>query len=310
GGACSAPYGARSREITAFGASAARAATNCPITPRDGLRTAVMPVAAWRVARVLRTTSPSNPAMHTRSADRVRLIAATAGPIAVGVFTSMFTGTSGKLPSTSSSIASGSSPARRTAPASAALRASIRRGSPAMRSRSSSWTARARPSRGARVSVSSMSAPARGPGRHRERGARRRSLLLLSAESILLLLVLSTAARVHRAPGTMMCSAVAPPWCGAPRALALPRALRFLSGALGAVGAGRGASVDSILRAWRMFVSGGVGAGLSLLRGEVLELAAGAVDQRAGEEQREDPPLERVGQVRAERGVRGGQCGG
>ena len=59
-----------------------------------------------------------------------------------------------------------------------------------------------------------------------------------------------------------------------------------------------------------MFVSGGVGAGLSLLRGEVLELAAGAVDQRAGEEQREDPPLERVGQVRAERGVRGGQRGG
>src|SRR5699024_3180118 len=42
---------------------------------------------------------------------------------------------------------------------------------------------------------------------------------------------------------------------------------------------------------------------LALLGGEVLELAPETVDQRAGEEQREDPPLDGVGQVRAQRGV-------
>src|SRR5699024_8943958 len=277
-----------------------RAATKRPMTPREGLRTAVTPVAAWRVATVLRTTSPSKPATHTRSALRVRLIAATAGPIAERALMSMLIGTSRKVPRTSSSIASGSSPASRTAPASWARSSSMRRGSSAMRRRSSSWTASASPSRVARVSVSSMSAPARsasskarrvfsapsaasprwamrrglGPGRNREGTARPRSALLLVDEGILFLLVLAPAPAADRAAGAMV-------W-----------------------GAARGLRRGGGRRRRRL------GRRLVLLRGEVLELPPRAVDQRAREEQREHPPLEGVGQVRAERGVGGGERGG
>src|SRR5699024_8666759 len=113
-----------------------------------------------------------------------------------------------------------------------------------------------------------------GPGRNREGTVCPRSALLLVDEGILFLLVLAPAPAADRAAGAMV-------WGSA-------RGLRR--------GGGRRRRC--------------LGRRLVPPRGEVLELPPRAVDQRAREEQREHPPLEGVGQVRAERGVGGGERGG
>src|SRR5699024_9121092 len=151
----------------------------------------------------------------------------------------------------------------------------------ATRSRSSSWKARARPSRVARVSVSSMSAPAarasskarmvfsapssarprwairrgRGPGRNRDPGAAERSPGAFVDEGILFLLVLSSAPGADRTAGTVVSGAAGRdgPRCG-----------------VGAV--------------CRLVLCGGPPGGLLVLGG-LLEQLPGAVDQGGGEEQ-------------------------
>src|SRR5690606_11130564 len=111
----------------------------------------------------------------------------------------------------------------------------------------------------------------RGPGRNRRPGVAVRSGGLLVDEGILFLLVMAPAARADGAAGAKI-------------------------GGLGGGGGG-------VRR------RGGEGAragarGVLLARGQVLVALTQVEDQRPGEEQREDPPLERVGQMGTERRVR------
>src|SRR5690606_23704084 len=126
----------------------------------------------------------------------------------------------------------------------------------------------------------------RGPGRKREAGAPGRSGLLLVDEGILFLLVLAPSTRADGASGAMVCGVP----CAGPRGG---------PGRRDGVRVRRGDGDRGVVLAGRC-----PRGGLGLLRGEVLELAAQAEDQGAGEEQREDPPLEGVGEMGSEARLR------